>query len=115
MRDGVCPKCGSTEVYSNAQLPQFVRYGSYYANSIPITVWRNVALDVYVCAACGFVERYVSDPAKLSLITRKWPRAGRPFERLGARAVGSGRTCPECHRPVADDWQVCPNCGQPLR
>jgi len=118
MRSGTCPKCGSTEVCSGEHMGFFVKTGSNWANTIPITAWANAPLDNYVCLNCGYVESYISDSAKLWKIAQKWPRAGQqpPGQgvRRGRRDAASGRTCPSCGRPVERDWRACPQCGQPL-
>ncbi len=117
MKDGICPKCGSSDVYTGAYLGPWAKMGSYWANTFPITTWINATLDNYVCVNCGYVESYVRDRAKLHKITQKWPRAGgsaREFEALGARSTAPARTCPQCGRPLQDDWQHCPYCGQSM-
>ncbi len=70
MRNGTCPKCGSSEVYSGANV--FFKAGTYGINTIPISFWTIAALDNYVCADCGFVESYIADADKLSEIRKKW-------------------------------------------
>jgi predicted nucleic-acid-binding Zn-ribbon protein len=116
MKDGVCPKCGSTEVCSGEHLGYFAKMGSNWANTIPITAWRNAVFDNYVCLNCGYVESYVADDAKLWLIARKWPCADQRGSgpRRGQREARSERTCPECGRSLRPDWRACPYCGQPL-
>jgi predicted nucleic-acid-binding Zn-ribbon protein len=76
MKSGVCPKCGSTEVYSGAHISN--KRGGYYANTIPLGgYWaQGVALDNYVCVNCGYVESYISDEKALREIAQKWPRVG---------------------------------------
>ncbi|NDJ35992.1 MAG: hypothetical protein GYB64_15155 [Chloroflexi bacterium] len=79
MRDGICPKCGSDEVYSGAQIPN--KEGPEGVNTIP--VWGQFAtpapLDNYVCLNCGYVESYLSDAHKLRQIATRWKRV-LPFE-----------------------------------
>jgi predicted nucleic-acid-binding Zn-ribbon protein len=74
LRDGLCPKCGSEEVYSGVDAPQEARH-----NSIPIKgnqLWMTFArLSNYVCVSCGYVESYIADERKLEDIARNWPRA----------------------------------------
>jgi predicted nucleic-acid-binding Zn-ribbon protein len=117
MKDGTCPKCGSNEVYSGAYLHPWTKMGSNWANSIPITAWNYTPLDNYVCGDCGYVESYVSDPAKLSKIMEKWPRhiPGQQEygDSLGRKKFARG-ACPQCGRPVQGSWQSCPHCGQLL-
>jgi predicted nucleic-acid-binding Zn-ribbon protein len=77
MRNGQCPKCGSWEVYSGANVPQ--KQGSFNSNTIPVggNIWfgfSRAELDNYVCVNCGYVESYISDSRKLQEIAKTWPR-----------------------------------------
>ncbi|MBZ0310188.1 MAG: hypothetical protein K8I82_29275 [Anaerolineae bacterium] len=77
MKSGICPKCGSKDVYAGSTLPPRGKAGPHEVNSIPITAGvlpSVVALDNYVCVNCGYVESYISDPAKLHKIAEHWPR-----------------------------------------
>ena len=71
MLDGICPKCGSTEVHAGTQVSN--KQGSYYNNTIPVTFWRTAILDNYVCGQCGYVETYIAKDSELALIREKWP------------------------------------------
>jgi predicted nucleic-acid-binding Zn-ribbon protein len=71
MRKGQCPKCGSADVRSGAQVSS---KGGAGGNAIPITFWSAAPLDNYVCVACGYVESYVGDATKLQKIVENWPR-----------------------------------------
>jgi ribosomal protein S27AE len=119
MKSGICPKCGSSEIYSGASLPSYAKMGSYWANTIPVTLWTLAPLDNYICANCGFMESYVADPAKRAMIARKWPRVGEigEIEQIAAPAAPAaavGGSCPACGNAVKKDWRACPYCGQPL-
>lgn len=70
MKSGVCPNCGSAEIYSGAELT----FKGGYHNAIPITLFGVAELDNYVCADCGFVESYIGDRAKLAAIKDKWKK-----------------------------------------
>jgi hypothetical protein len=70
VKTGTCPKCKSKNVFSGAEIP--LKKGPFGSNSIPIGLTSIAALDNYVCGECGYVERYVSDRAKLAEISRKW-------------------------------------------
>ena len=70
MKTGTCPKCNSNKIFSGAEIP--LKKGPFGSNSIPIGLTSIAALDNYVCGECGYVERYVCDPAKLAEISRKW-------------------------------------------
>ena len=74
MKDGICPKCGSSNVRSGVDV--IMKGGGHGANTIPITAFTSARLDNYVCVDCGFVESYVADQEKLDKIIEKWPRVG---------------------------------------
>jgi predicted nucleic-acid-binding Zn-ribbon protein len=76
MKDGKCPKCGSTNVYSGAAIPN--KAGTNDANTISLggaSLSHMIPLDNYVCVDCGYVESYISDRAELKRIAEQWPRA----------------------------------------
>ncbi|BBO91052.1 hypothetical protein [Desulfosarcina ovata] len=70
MKQGKCPKCGSTNVYVAADLP--LKSGPFGSNSIPVSLTAMAALDNYVCADCGLVESYIADEYMLKKIAGKW-------------------------------------------
>jgi len=70
MKNGKCPKCGSTEIFAGKDLP--LKSGPFGSNSIPISLTSMAALDNYVCTDCGLVEHYVADAGKLKEIAKKW-------------------------------------------
>ena len=70
MKQGKCPKCGSTAVYSATDMP--LKSGPFGSNSIPVSLTSMAALDNYVCVDCGLVESYVADESMLEKIARKW-------------------------------------------
>lgn len=70
MKQGKCPKCGSTKIYSAVDLP--LKSGPFGSNSIPISLTAMAALDNYVCVDCGLVESYVADEYMLKKISKKW-------------------------------------------
>jgi len=72
MKQGKCPKCGSTDVYSGEGIA--FKSGPFGSNSIPVGLTSIAALDNYVCTSCGLVESYVSEKAKLKEITKRWDR-----------------------------------------
>ena len=76
MKSGICPQCGSGQVFSGADV-----FGkSVGQNSIPITAFTWAGLDNYVCTECGYVESYVANREKLKKIEEKWPRPGEEQE-----------------------------------
>jgi len=72
LKTGICPKCNSHEVFSGAGIA--LKKGPFGSNSIPIGLTSMAALDNFVCSGCGYVESYVSDPDKLTEISRKWDK-----------------------------------------
>jgi hypothetical protein len=110
MKSGICPKCGSSEVYAGTHLPPFAKMGSNWANTIPITPWVYAGLDNYVCVDCGYVESYVAARYKRAMIAQKWPRVGESTAPVG---IGEN-TCPACGSCIQKGWKACPYCGQPL-
>jgi hypothetical protein len=71
LRDGICPKCGSEEVYSGGNAPQAPR------NMIPIRggfSGTGAWLTNFVCVSCGYVESYILDQRLLEDIATNWPR-----------------------------------------
>jgi predicted nucleic-acid-binding Zn-ribbon protein len=69
MREGVCPKCGSSEVY----------YGSSATGQtglIAISFWSfPIRMVFYVCTDCGYTESYIPEKKSLRDIAKKWQRA----------------------------------------
>ena len=70
MKNGQCPKCGSSKIYVAKDLP--LKSGPFGSNAIPISLTSMASLDNYVCGQCGLVESYVAREEKLDEIARKW-------------------------------------------
>lgn len=80
MKQGICPKCNSQDVYAGVDvLPKSGPFGS---NSIPVSLVSIAALDNYVCVQCGYLERYVADTEKLKEISKKWKPMHEPSETI---------------------------------
>lgn len=80
LKSGICPKCGSDEVFSGHNLDDTVRYGENESNTIPlyrnwINIIKGAPLDNYVCTSCGYVESYISDHEALRKISKIWDYA----------------------------------------
>lgn len=71
MKNGTCPKCGSSEVLAGTDV--FPKSGPFSCNAIPVSLTAMAALDNYVCAGCGYVESYISRQEDIEIIRRKWP------------------------------------------
>jgi len=77
MRNGKCPKCNSTSIYSNSN---GVDYGG---RSYQIEVWigpkdsrlaRQSNFISYICANCGYFENYLDEKDILDEIQKKWSK-----------------------------------------
>lgn len=68
MKDGICAKCGEREVYAR-------RDGTYGLN-VPISMFSKTLLELYVCAACGYLEFYVQNEEKLKQIPETFKKVG---------------------------------------
>lgn len=64
MRDGICPKCGSDEIYRGQ------RIGLY--KSIVIALFTTAIPHIYVCTACGYFEQYIEKHKHLEKIKQNW-------------------------------------------
>lgn len=72
MKKGSCPKCGSREVYSGADIG--FKRGMNNSNSIPLGGLNFPApLDNYVCGDCGYLESYLAREKDLEAVRKKWP------------------------------------------
>lgn len=68
MKDGICAKCGESEVYKR-------RDGNYGLN-VPISMFSKTFIELYVCAACGYLEFYVQGEEKLKQIPETFKKVG---------------------------------------
>ena len=59
MKNGVCPKCNSTEVYRGAG---GLKAGNGECHLV-IGLWppKDIFLSTYICIQCGYTEMYVAD------------------------------------------------------
>jgi hypothetical protein len=78
MRDGVCPKCGSSAVYHGPVGPVETGWSFKDAAMLPMTLMHGAGLTNYVCTACGYLERYVDSPADRGTIAQNWEKVERP-------------------------------------
>jgi predicted nucleic-acid-binding Zn-ribbon protein len=76
MKDGKCPKCNSTRVYTKQQGISFGDGGVYVYISSEWASKPVKQVDHYVCADCGYYESYISDKAKLEAVAKDWTKVG---------------------------------------
>lgn len=74
MRNGICPKCNSTEIYKKVK--GISQGGSGGCASI-YTSWITTPTDLesFICTFCGFFESYVIDRNKLNEVAENWEKA----------------------------------------
>jgi predicted nucleic-acid-binding Zn-ribbon protein len=66
---GVCPKCGSSEVYRRRG-----GMASSHGVFLLLSLLRYLEIDTYVCTNCGYIENYTADKYRLPEIVcnKKW-------------------------------------------
>jgi hypothetical protein len=69
MKDGVCVKCGSHDVYTNSG--RLMKRGPFGVGAMPVTFWSVSAMTAYVCGRCGYMERYLDLEGRMT-VRRKW-------------------------------------------
>jgi predicted nucleic-acid-binding Zn-ribbon protein len=76
MLDGICPKCGSHDVYCDVNIPG--KDNSHRIDTIMVKAAfllpSFAVLDNYVCVQCGYLESYVPFPESLQTIADNWTR-----------------------------------------
>ncbi|MCB0476740.1 MAG: hypothetical protein KDC84_01160 [Crocinitomicaceae bacterium] len=73
MKTGICPKCQSTEIYTDGSPKRGDR------SSIPISNWKKFFIDTYACYDCGYIEEYIEsknlkDQAKMERAKQEWKK-----------------------------------------
>jgi predicted nucleic-acid-binding Zn-ribbon protein len=71
MKKGICPRCGSKEIFNGSNVAN--KSGMHDSNAIPVSFFRSAALDNFVCGQCGYVESYIAKEKDLAAIKAKWP------------------------------------------
>ena len=72
MKDGICPKCDSEEVFKHQMGSSLVIFRRWFQGSNPVT---------YICADCGYVETYVEQRNELEAIRKQWTSANAKHKR----------------------------------
>lgn len=75
MRDGICPECGSGDIYVSKP-PKFFNEQAKYGNAVYVNgmaLFPNHAkLIHYVCASCQYIASYVADDTSMRSIKGEW-------------------------------------------
>jgi hypothetical protein len=77
MKDGKCPKCNSTTVYTKRQGIKFGSDNFFYVSISSERMSRSVQeVDHYLCNNCGYLEIYVENKEKLEAVAKDWNKVG---------------------------------------
>lgn len=71
MRNGLCPKCGSKNIFTKKD---GINFGSFEVITAFFVTYSPT--NDYICVDCGYFERYVNDKNKLFEVSQKWTRVG---------------------------------------
>lgn len=74
LKSGACPKCNSTEVYTDAVL---IKRGDRMR--IVISSLKSIFLDSFLCLSCGYFEEHVpeedlKDEKLIEKIKKNWEK-----------------------------------------
>ena len=75
MKDGKCPKCNATTVYTRTKGIRFGNGGLYVDISSEFVSRSVKEVDYYICISCGYFETYLVDPGRLQAIAKAVRRA----------------------------------------
>lgn len=70
MQNGICPECGSAEIYT--------RKGWFHNMIVAFSPPRT---RIYVCGNCGYIAEFVEKGAHLRYIKRRWRLVDTPEKR----------------------------------
>jgi predicted nucleic-acid-binding Zn-ribbon protein len=76
MRNGICPKCHSTEILAGLTLQDYSQYSDPYVEIVEPDppkrpfIWSPQVIksefEVYICGACGYSEIYAKNYRELN-------------------------------------------------
>jgi predicted nucleic-acid-binding Zn-ribbon protein len=69
MRTGLCPKCGSGNVFMKKEGVRISDDGLRIPTGMIV---QHSPYISYVCTDCGYFENYIVDKPKLAEIAQKW-------------------------------------------
>lgn len=72
MKNGICPKCGSSNVFMEEKGIQWHDGMRVITGSIS---WGSPKYESYVCTDFGYFENYITDVKELARVAEKWKRA----------------------------------------
>ena len=72
MRNGKCPQCGSTTVYSRREGLDFGNMDKIFINTP--TSHKPSNYTAVVCVTCGYFEIYLAEKSYLEEVARSWSK-----------------------------------------
>ena len=78
MKDGKCPKCNSTTIYSKLNGMNLGEGGVHVYISSEMISKPVRGSRHFICSTCGYYEAYIEDRAKLEAVTKDsaWRKIG---------------------------------------
>jgi ribosomal protein S27AE len=73
MKNGICPKCGESSVFTRTA---GISRGDGGVHVYTGGVTKPTKLEDYACTRCGFIESTISDYDKLKAIEQSWSKIG---------------------------------------
>lgn len=75
MKNGRCPKCGSTNVYIQTNGIMWENQAGVYVKGMGL-IAKPHPVDTYVCVDCGYFEHYLTEREFLPKIaaSNKWSK-----------------------------------------
>ena len=74
MRNGTCPSCGSTTIYSRPGGAKITETGHIRIITGSAARSRPVPYVSYVCTTCGLFENYLANADKLAEVAQTWQK-----------------------------------------
>jgi hypothetical protein len=72
--EGVCPKCGSTEIYVDDRGLVDASGGITVINLHDIWHGSKASINTYICVACGYLELFLGEMDRIPDIVQSWRR-----------------------------------------
>ena len=74
LKTGSCPACGGNNIFTNKDT---TKQGERII--IPVTSFRSVHADVYICLSCGYIQEFaeednLQDEKIMTKLKEKWKR-----------------------------------------
>lgn len=117
MKNGICPKCESTDIIPDVTIVDYSR--NQFAGNLQLTFERNpnaivfkdrihASVTAWVCGGCGYMELFTSNHHELLYAHQELMA----HTEVGQLVPNAPKTrCAKCGQPVPDDAEACAECG----